>query len=1107
MLTPKSWAVHGTQALLTALACTASLFSAQDPPPASIRQPELRRDALIGVDIIPFPGTRLENGVILLRDGVIEAVGTDIDVPAGYRIHDRTGLVAYPGLIEPALLMETTEQATALADTRGAHHNRNVVPQLDVSEIDLSIDESSAQLRQQGFCTALVLPQAKLFRGIGQVVLLGEEERTQRSPGGIQPLSLGLDTSGGWRSRVYPGSSMGVVALLRQVFSDAHWHNQCQEVWANHPSGNEPPLESPALDSLAVVINGDQPVFIDATSEIRALRGARLAEEFDLNAVIVGSGMEFRRVDEVAATGLPVLVPVAYPKKPEATSARAAEDISLRTLLTWKHAPENARRLHEAGCDIAFTTHRLSSRSEFRKNLADAIARGLPEDVALEAVTKTPARLLGVEETLGTIEPGRIGNIVIVDGDLFDPQDSIREVWVAGRRHSITEEKTFDFPEQGTLIVGDLNRNVTVDRAKNTFKISVNEETPEDSPEPQPEAPKAPNAKGAKEETAKQKPTVWQARSVQFSDDRVSGVIEGEAFGSEGPVRFDAVLLGDAMIGVGETSDGKTIRFELIANESDRLAEKEDETESSTDAQDGEELVDASKDMAPLPVPLGAFGRVEAPQQETVFFDNATIWTAADDGILEEADLLIADGVIVEVGQNLTAPDGARIVDASGMHITPGLIDCHSHTGIDGSVNEGSQNNTAEVRIGDVLDPDDVNWYRQLAGGLTTANQLHGSANPIGGQNAVVKLRWGTPTARMHFEEAMPGIKFALGENVVRPENRYPDTRMGVAAFLEDAFRAASEYEAQHAQFAELETNTGTMPPRRNLELEAVLEILNGERLVHCHSYRQDEILMLLRTAERWGFTIGTLQHVLEGYKIAEAIAAHGAGASSFSDWWAYKMEVMDAVPHNGTLMTNVGVLTSFNSDSDELARRMNVEAAKAVRYGGLSPHDALKMVTINPARQLRIHEHTGSIETGKDADLALWNGDPLSTFTRCQQTWIDGARYFDIEEDQVLTQQARTQRAELLAELVARNQPAKSEESAPAVRGRGQWRGPPGGRRRPVADSGRNTLIARMLDNREDFLVEMVRSGLDPEEMRPGSCGCDEGTATIELLRQEAGR
>ena len=1093
---------------------------AQDPPPSSIREPELRRDAIVGVDIVPMPGERIEDGVIIMRDGIIEAVGSDIEIPEGYRVHDRSGLVAYPGLVEPALLLDSSELVTARMAERGAHHNGNVVPQVDMAESDISLDDGGAQLRSLGFCTAMVLPDSKIFRGRGTVVLLDEEEGNQRSPGGARPLALGLDATGGWRSRSYPGSSMGVVALVRQVLSDAAWHEACKQVWEEHPGLNEPPIHSVALDSLGEVISGEEPVFIDATNELRALRGARIVREFDLEGVILGNGMEFRRVDELAETGLPILVPVSYPKQPKAESVRAAEDVSLRTLLNWKHAPENARRVHDAGIDFAFTTHRLESRSAFRKNVAEAVERGLSPDDALDAMTRTPARLLEIDDVVGTLEAGRIGNIVLVEGDLLEPDDTIREVWIAGRVHEIEEEESFAFPESGTLVLGELTRSVSIDRDKNSLEFKKETDPPgeeEPAEDPGNEQPEAGDA-GGEAKPAESSKSTWRARNVRFTDDTVGGVVDGEAFDMEGTIRFNLVLVGERLHGVGEKPDGSSLHFTIMpANQAgDPEAMAKDDEDAGEDGEAGDD--DAAEELAALPVPLGAYGRTTQPMQETVLFENARIWTSSEAGILEDADLLITDGRIVAVGRNLDAPDGARVIDASGKQITPGLIDCHSHTGIDGSVNEGSQNNTAEVRIGDVLDPDDINWYRQLAGGLTAANQLHGSANPIGGQNAVVKLRWGSPVEKMHFEDAMPGIKFALGENVVRPENRYPDTRMGVAAFMEDAFRAASEYNLEHDRYAMLpeEERTRIMPPRRDLELETLAEILASERLIHCHSYRQDEILMLLRTAERWGFTIGTLQHVLEGYKVAEAIAAHGAGASSFSDWWAYKMEVMDAIPHNGTLMTNVGVLASFNSDSDELARRMNTEAAKAVRYGGLDPHQALMMVTINPARQLRIDERTGSLEPGKDADLVVWNGDPLSTLTRCEQTWVDGALYFDIQEDRRLAEQAHARRGELLAELVTPEQSQEPDQGEAEGRG-GRRMGPPGGgppgwRRRarpqsPPVESRGETLLSRMLDAREDYLFEMLRSGLDPEEIRPGACGCDEGTAAMQILKEAQAR
>ena len=422
-----------------------------------------------------------------------------------------------------------------------------------------------------------------------------------------------------------------------------------------------------------------------------------------------------------------------------------------------------------------------------------------------------------------------------------------------------------------------------------------------------------------------------------------------------------------------------------------------------------------------IPYPMGARGRFKPVAPENVRFEHATLWTADAAGIIEDGCLIVDDGHISYAGPLSSAPPSAgRVIDASGLHITPGLIDCHSHTGIDGGVNEFNESCTAEVGIGDVVSGDDMNWYRQLAGGLTAANQLHGSANPIGGRNSVVKLRWGLPARGFTNTDAPSGIKFALGENVKRSSGRYPDTRMGVEAFIRDRLAEAQSYAARWDRWRAIspEAQASLIPPRRDYELETLAEILAGDRLIHCHSYRQDEILALLRTCEDFGITIGTLQHILEGYKVADDIARHGCGASSFSDWWAYKIEVMDAIPWNGAIMHDQGVVVSFNSDDSELATRMNDEAAKAVRYGGLPPEEAIKFVTLNPAIQLHIDDHTGSLTAGKDADFAVWNKDPLDSYSLCMQTWIDGTRYFDREEDALLAERDHAERTRLV-ELV----------------------------------------------------------------------------------------
>jgi imidazolonepropionase-like amidohydrolase len=393
------------------------------------------------------------------------------------------------------------------------------------------------------------------------------------------------------------------------------------------------------------------------------------------------------------------------------------------------------------------------------------------------------------------------------------------------------------------------------------------------------------------------------------------------------------------------------------------------------------------------------------------------------------------------VAERIDPPAGALVIDAAGRHLTPGLIDAHSHTAVDGGVNEGSNNVTAETRIRDVLDPDDIAIYRELAGGLTAANVMHGSANSIGGQTATIKLRWGEPAERLVFEEAPPGIKFALGENPKRSnfdapgrEPRYPATRMGVEASIRKAFLEAIQYRADRQAYDELgpKEKERREPPRRDLQKEALVEVLEGRRLVHAHCYRQDEILMLIRLAEEFGFRIATFQHVLEGYKVADEIAAHGAGASTFSDWWAYKLEAYDAIPHNGALMARRGVVVSFNSDSDELARRLNLEAAKAVRYGGLSEEEALALVTRNPARQLGIEKRVGTLEPGKDADVALWSGHPLSTYTVCDETWVDGVKRFDRARDLAEREKREAGRDALIEQVKAADRP-KGAAAAPS--------------------------------------------------------------------------
>jgi imidazolonepropionase-like amidohydrolase len=434
-------------------------------------------------------------------------------------------------------------------------------------------------------------------------------------------------------------------------------------------------------------------------------------------------------------------------------------------------------------------------------------------------------------------------------------------------------------------------------------------------------------------------------------------------------------------------------------------------------------------------IPLLTVGAALTAQ--TIVIQNANILPVTKPSF--KGSVVIENGKIKEIGEKVLVPPGATVVEANGQYLMPGIIDCHSHIAAD-AINEGSVSVSSMVGIEDVLNPTDIAIYRGLAGGVTTSNILHGSANAIGGKCTLVKMRWGKTAGEMVFEGAKPSIKFALGENPKRrgspsaspfggsPGNlRYPATRMGVEDVIRQAFNDARLYQAAWRDYeAKAAKGETVIPPRRDLKLEPLVEVLEGKRQVHAHCYRADEILMLLRVADDYGFKIRTLQHVLEGYKVAKEIAAHGAGASTFSDWWAYKVEAYDAIPFNAAVLTRKGVLTSLNSDSADVTRRLNTEAAKTIKYGGLSETEALALITINPAKQLEVENRVGSIEPGKDADLVLYDKHPLSTYAVAQKVWVDGTLYFDRQKDIEERAAKAAKKKELLDRAKQRTAPAR---------------------------------------------------------------------------------
>lgn len=991
-------------------------------PPSTVPVDGLREHtpsvyALTNVRIVPEPGKVIEKGTIVLRDGVIVAVGADTAIPADARVIDLPGKTVYPGLIDAF-----TEMAVPLQVRRSGatHWNELVTPEFDIARHYAVDEELNKKLRATGITARLVAPEGGIIKGKSALVSTGTTDPSQAVLQSDIAQHVRLTVPRGRDRDDYPNSPMGAVALARQTFFDADWYGKATAAYKANPM--LPRLErNDALAALAPYLGGEKLVIIDAANEQFFDRADRFAREQGLSIVIRGSGREYRRLDLLKAAGRTIILPVNFPRPPKVGTVEESLDVSLEELMHWDHAPENPARLEKAGVKFALTSYGLKEPAALLPNVRRAVERGLSSDGALGALTLIPAAILGAESRLGTISPGKSANLVIADGDLFAKKTKILETWVDGRRFEHAPEPKTDV--RGTWSVEFGGTDGRFAKAIVQLKGSA----------------KSLQGTILRDADGADRKDEVKLTKVSLRESQLNLTFEGKGFGHEGLARLSVVVAypsdgKKSWLGSIVWADGvqENVKAEQTAGPSandmeDDATEGDDEKEEKAgekpDPQVVKELKIGEKEpgpksggkkkelkpetpsLYPVNYPLGDFGRVNLPEQpKVVAIKNATIWTCGAGGKISGATLLVQEGKVLAIGKDVAIPEGAIVVDAAGMHLTPGIIDCHSHMATDGGVNEATQAITAEVRIGDFIDANDINIYRQLAGGVTSSNILHGSANPIGGQNQVIKLRWGMPSEELKFREAPPGVKFALGENVKQSNwgekfnSRYPQSRMGVEQIFRDAFSAAKDYQKQQDKWAAVHTG---LPPRRDLELDALAEVVSGKRWIHCHSYRQDEILALIRVCDDHKIKIGTLQHILEGYKVADAMAKHGVMGSSFSDWWAYKFEVFDAIPYNGSLMYKAGVIVSFNSDDQELARHLNHEAAKAMKYGGVSEEEALKFVTMNPAKQLRIDQYVGSLEPGKQADFVLWSSSPLSTLSRCEQTWIDGRKYFDRAEAQ----------------------------------------------------------------------------------------------------------
>lgn len=931
--------------------------------------------AFIHATLFKTYNTKIEDATLLIRDGKVVEAGADVAIPKGAIVHDMKGKFIYPSFIDIYSsygLPDPKKQGgnggpQMETNTKGAY-GWNQAIHADYSAIKnfIADDKKADELRKLGFGTVLTHNKDGIARGTGAAVTLASDKENN--------LVVKADASAhysfnkGTSTQDYPESLMGIIALLRQTYYDAEWYknlkdkkeyNLSLEAWNNTQS---------------------LPQIFDASYDWQnILRADKIAREFGVQYIIKGNGTEYQRIDEIKNTKARLITSLNFPKAYDVEDPYKAIWVSLEEMKHWELAPTNPAALAKAGIEFALTPADLEKKDDFLPNLRKAVKYGLDSVTALKSITQNPAEFLNITDKVGSLEPGKLANFIITSKPLFDEKCDINENWIQGKRYEIKAFAPKDI--RGTYSLTFSNSSAY------TLKLTGDDAAP----------------KAIVIITDSVKPEVkltYKGNDITLS------------FNPEKKKELNKIFLTGTIDstfknwrGKGQLANGDWISWSATQTkgpDADTSKPKKDST-----------AVNLSK-LGKVLYPFNAYGNEETPKPENLLIKNGMVWTNEADGNLVE-DVVIRSGKITLIGKNLSCAD-CKVLDATGKYVTSGIIDEHSHIAISYGVNEGSEASSAEVRIGDVVNATDIDIYRQLSGGVVASQLLHGSANPIGGQSGLVKLRWGFAPEKMKIEGADGFIKFALGENVKqsnwgdRAVVRYPQTRMGVEQTYYNYFTKAREYGKALA---------AKTPVRRDLELDALLEILKGKRFITCHSYVQSEINMLMHVSDTFGFKINTFTHILEGYKVADKIKAHGIYASTFADWWAYKYEVIDAIPYNAAILTKVGVTTAVNSDDAEMGRRLNQEAAKSIKYGGLSEIEAWKLCTLNPAKMLHLDSHMGSIKTGKDADIVIWSDNPLSIYARVEQTFVDGMRLYDSERDAQKRDEIRKERARLIQKML----------------------------------------------------------------------------------------
>ncbi|MHA6697679.1 amidohydrolase family protein [Chryseobacterium sp. A321] len=920
--------------------------------------------ALKNITLYQDSKTVIPEAVLVFQEGKVVASGK-ASIPKGAVVIDGKGAFVYPSFIDPYASVGVEKKQRKQydpgssylpTDATSAAYNDAVKADTRAVETFTNQSKDFNAYLSQGFGSVLSFNEDGLVRG--SAVLIGLGEGTSAEKIIKSDAALMLSFSKGSSRQAYPSSLVGSIALLRQLYLDAKWYESSKD--------------SKALNANLEAFNQlkDLPTIVETSEKWDVLRADKIGDETSRQFVFLGSGNEYQRAKEIKATGGTLILPLNYPKPYQIKDALDVEVLDVAALKHWELAPYNAVYLAKENVPIAFTMNGLSDKSKFLTELRALHEKGMSKEQLLESLTKVPAKLLK-EERLGSLKAGSLANFFVSSGDLFEKETEIYDNYVMGTRYQITQRPTQDI--------------------RGTYKLTLNGQSYDLKVKGKLTSPQAEISQGTKKGKVKLAFADYKlAMELKLPNDSLQNY----------RLMYELDRYKNAS-GRALNKNGLPVPYSLVQTQG--FSPEPQKPKSPLDQKVGE-----------IWYPFSAFGSSEIPKAEDYLIQGATVWTNTEKGIVENYDVKVSKGKIVAVGQGLSA-GGAKVISGKSMHLTSGIIDEHTHVGITRGVNEGGTNNSAEVRMSDAINPDDVNLYRQLSGGVTIAQQLHGSANPVGGQSSLIKFRWGEDPTHMQYKGAKPFIKFALGENVKQANwggnpNRFPQSRAGVEQAFDFWFTRAKEYGE------EKRTNKNY---RKDLRLEAMLEIINKERFITSHSYVQSEINMLMEVANRFNFRVQTFTHILEGYKVADLMKAHGANASTFSDWWAYKEEVRDAIPQNAALLLEAGVNTAINSDDAEMARRLNQEAAKSVKYGGVSQEAAWKMVTLNPAKMLMIDDRVGSIAVGKDADLVLWTNNPLSIYATVDKTFVDGTLYFDGQTQALKDQKVRDEKNRIVQKML----------------------------------------------------------------------------------------